>query len=141
MSDDRKGTRHDITACMGCKYLATEYKWCNYGDVVGQSRLSLGVKLLPTGGCALKDDGEKVRRKIDMPRYGYKREKTYTEKRYEAQSKTMFALYQLGYSDRQIGNEIGKAPGTVQAWRKRRCLPPNYEPGSGKKILRGKDNG
>lgn len=92
--------------------------------------------MLPGGGCALKETSERPKRTLNLPRHGYKRDKTYTEKRQEAQSKTMLALYDLGYSDRQIGEEVGKTSGAVQAWRKRRLLPPNFEKGSGKPIKR-----
>lgn len=136
----REGTRHDLKGCEGCRFKTYRYSdgICNYLGITGRSRLASGGTLLPGGGCVLKELGEHPKRLIDLPRYGYKRQKTYTEQRQESQSKTMLALYELGYSDPEIGEWVGKTASAVQAWRKRRLLPPNCEPGSGKRIPRGK---
>lgn len=134
----RNGTKYDLAGCEGCKFLAKEPAWCNYSDITGRTRLAQGVTLLPNGGCVLKASGDTPKPKTQLPRYGYRKEKTYSEKRRDAISETIMALYELGYSDRRIGQEVGKTKKSIQAWRKRRLLPPNCAPGSGKRIPRGK---
>ncbi len=47
-----------------------------------------------------------------------------------ARDEQRMKLYDMGWSDSMIGRELGVAAGTIQDWRTRRGLRPNYLPGS-----------
>lgn len=142
---------HDQTKCEKCRFWGKHQLWCNYGDIMGRSRLKDGGRLLPEGGCSLfEEDGpdEDTQKTIRdnwasgktngeawaRVKAEERKETSYRKKRMrsvwrfpDAVYLSMESLYRKGNNDYEIAREIGVSRSAVQRWRRVNGLAPNYQ--------------
>ena len=133
-SDERRLNRN----CKGCRHCDQQYL-CRYLSDLGpgHSRVKLGVKMYPGGGCDLytpkshdktsirpgivltRETARKMRENIKKPQSGIFDDPD-TER-------IALDLYKKGAGDAQIANTIGASKNTVSEWRKAKGLESNYQ--------------
>lgn len=127
------------TECQGCIYLGTfgGDPSCDYLLWTGKSRLAMGVKTGPGGGCRLKKCGEKPKPGALPISFHRTQEKKAPEKKEpKADGRKMrksrldcteaMALYESGATDREIAKKFGITPCPVRKWREKHGLEANY---------------
>lgn len=141
--------KHDHTKCEKCRFWGSFQKWCNYGDIMGRSRLKDGGHLLPEGGCDLfeedgpgedtqktvrdnwaagKTNGEAWARALSEERKeaSYRMHRMKTNRRHPEETYVrMEALYRQGKNDYAIAREAGVSRSCIQYWRKVNGLRAN----------------
>lgn len=103
--------------CVGCIHTARfngshTFKFCNYLENTGISRVAIKAFHGPEGGCRVKEEmgtGKKRRWREEI-----------NVRRRE--------LYDQGYTDTKIAAMTGCTASTVCTWRKKNGLKSNYKP-------------
>ncbi len=105
---------------------------CDYAWITGKCRSALPKR--EDGLCPGYEPGRRIH--ADVKRHDVPLRRTPPRPAMKYDADKMMELYRLGLSDGAIGRIIGCDKSTVQGWRTRNALTPNYRPTKG-----GKENG